>query len=218
MLGFQLRATTTGAARAAGRALRRWWPATRPPPGPPPLLGQAASRRRASRARRAVLARPRQLFQHLEDPQRLGPVRHLGGHNRLDQPRLFAGESELQSLDSAAVGSFFAAFVALLVVPMFVVGYTVLWLSFLAPLISYIVVRNKAAKPDEKVLTRKHIRRWMAAQAVKLGMKVKEEALDPRDAGPRSQVFPARRRQRAQTMREHAQGSSIARLGRGPPL
>ena len=76
------------------------------------------------------------------------------------------------------------------ILPWFSVGMLLL-IAYLAPLVSYIVYRNKQVPASsDKVLTRKHIRRWMAQRVSVVGIKV-GGAEDPDALGPDVQ-FKAR--------------------------
>jgi type II secretory ATPase GspE/PulE/Tfp pilus assembly ATPase PilB-like protein len=81
--------------------------------------------------------------------------------------------------------SFFVALLLLWIIPWFAVGLVLLLLAYGAPLASYIVLRNQQMQsPYDKVLSRKHLRRWTAQQAGRVGIKIEGAEIDPRDLGP----------------------------------
>jgi type II secretory ATPase GspE/PulE/Tfp pilus assembly ATPase PilB-like protein len=81
--------------------------------------------------------------------------------------------------------SFFVALLLLWIVPYFSVGIVLLLIGYAAPLISYVVYRNKQVPaPSDKVLTRKHIRRWIARRVNVVGIKMGGTDSDPSDLGP----------------------------------
>ena len=86
--------------------------------------------------------------------------------------------------NSVAVGTFAAFFVLLWLIPWFWLGYFFLLASYIAPLTTYIVLRNKKVQYHERVLTPAHLRRWFSAQAARLGIKVASEALTADQLGP----------------------------------
>lgn len=93
--------------------------------------------------------------------------------------------------NAVAFFSFLIALLILWIVSWFSVGFVLLLIAYLAPLVSYIVYRNKQVPASsDKVLTRKHIRRWMAQRVSVVGIKV-GGAEDPDALGPDVQ-FKAR--------------------------
>jgi len=81
-------------------------------------------------------------------------------------------------------GVFMGAFVLAWIIPFFWVNLGLLLVAYIAPLTTYIVIRNKSVAPNERVLTRDHLRYWFAQRARLFGVKVQAEALDPHEAGP----------------------------------
>lgn len=81
------------------------------------------------------------------------------------------------------VGTFFVSFVLIWLVPVFWAVFPLEFLAWAVPLTVYIVVRNKAVSSDQRVMTREHIRWWVADKLSRVGFKVKVEARDPREKG-----------------------------------
>ncbi len=81
-------------------------------------------------------------------------------------------------------GTFFGTFVLTWLIPFFWVDLVLLLVAYIAPLTTYVVLRNKVAAPSERVLTRDHLRYWFAQKAKLFGMKVQAEAQDPHESGP----------------------------------
>ncbi len=78
---------------------------------------------------------------------------------------------------------FLAAFLLTLVIPLFIVGYIILWLAYLAPLMTYILMRNSRVTDEQKVLTPSHLKRWVAGLAT--GRKGRrKETKGAGEAGP----------------------------------
>jgi len=70
-------------------------------------------------------------------------------------------------------------------VPNFFVGIILLAIAYLAPLITYIVYRNKQVRASsDKVLTGKHLQRWFARKMKKVGINMAGGDDDPREKGP----------------------------------
>jgi type II secretory ATPase GspE/PulE/Tfp pilus assembly ATPase PilB-like protein len=49
-----------------------------------------------------------------------------------------------------------------LLIPVFVAGYGLLWLSYLGPFVTYVVLRNGKVTDDKKVFTPAHLKTWFA--------------------------------------------------------
>jgi type II secretory ATPase GspE/PulE/Tfp pilus assembly ATPase PilB-like protein len=83
---------------------------------------------------------------------------------------------------------FFSFFLALLLfwtIPVFFVGLFLLLAGYLAPLIAYVVYRNKQVRsPSDKVLTPRHLNRWFARKMNSIGIKMAGAEDDPREHGP----------------------------------
>jgi type II secretory ATPase GspE/PulE/Tfp pilus assembly ATPase PilB-like protein len=81
-------------------------------------------------------------------------------------------------------GTFMAAFVLVWLIPYFWVGFPLLLIAYIAPLATYIILRNKTVDNNRRVLTPEHIRYWLATRLSKIGVKIAAERLDPNEAGP----------------------------------
>ena len=81
-------------------------------------------------------------------------------------------------------GAFMAAFVLLWLIPYFWVGFILLFIAYVAPLASYIVMRNKKVDNNKRVLTPEHLRYWFATRLNKLGVKVAAERQGRHEGGP----------------------------------
>jgi type II secretory ATPase GspE/PulE/Tfp pilus assembly ATPase PilB-like protein len=66
---------------------------------------------------------------------------------------------------------------------MFAAGYTVMVLSYLAPLIVYVVKRNSVVEMHQRVMTPGHIRYLLAGQLNKMGVDVGEEGKAAHERG-----------------------------------
>lgn len=80
-------------------------------------------------------------------------------------------------------GTFMAAFVLLWLIPNFWIGLFLLIVAYVAPLASYIVIRNKSVTNEKRVLTGEHLRYWFATNLNKVGFKFSVERKDPRESG-----------------------------------
>jgi type II secretory ATPase GspE/PulE/Tfp pilus assembly ATPase PilB-like protein len=72
-------------------------------------------------------------------------------------------------------GTFTGAFVLVWLLPSFWIGFPLLLVAYIAPLLTYIVQRNAKVGNDERVLTPEHIRHWLSVNLNKVGMKVQLE-------------------------------------------
>jgi type II secretory ATPase GspE/PulE/Tfp pilus assembly ATPase PilB-like protein len=83
---------------------------------------------------------------------------------------------------------FFTFFVGLLlffIISVWPVGFGLLLVTYVAPLVSYIVYRNKQVRSSyDKVFTGRHIKRVMARKLNAIGIKVAGADIDPRELGP----------------------------------
>ncbi len=86
-------------------------------------------------------------------------------------------------------GPFMAAFVLFWLIPYFWVGYLLLFLAYLAPLATFIVIRNSKVTNDLQVLTPEHLRYLSAYYLNKLGLDIPYEKPDPHETGPPIKVF-----------------------------
>ncbi len=80
-------------------------------------------------------------------------------------------------------GSFFLAYVALWLVPIFWVGLPLIVISWLGSLMAYVIYRNGKVDRHERVLTPAHIRYWLAERVSTFGVRMEREAKDPHEAG-----------------------------------
>jgi len=78
-------------------------------------------------------------------------------------------------------GTFMVAMVAFWFIPIFFVGFPLLIIAHLLPLLSYVKMRNSQVSDDEKVLTKKHLKVWFGKLTKK---DVQVEDVDPHEAGP----------------------------------
>jgi type II secretory ATPase GspE/PulE/Tfp pilus assembly ATPase PilB-like protein len=81
-------------------------------------------------------------------------------------------------------GPFLGAFFLTLLIPWFFVGLPILILAWAIPLGVYVVNRNKAVDPHERVMTKDHLRHWFARKAKLFGIKIQTEERDPHEIGP----------------------------------
>ncbi|HZZ72752.1 MAG TPA: ATPase, T2SS/T4P/T4SS family [Pirellulales bacterium] len=88
------------------------------------------------------------------------------------------------------VFTFFAATLLLFLLPSFVAAYGLLLVSWIAPLATYIVLRNRRVEEHERVLTRDHLRHLLADRSKLFGVKVAEKKKLPQDAGPAVSMLP----------------------------
>jgi general secretion pathway protein E len=86
-------------------------------------------------------------------------------------------------------GTFLAAFVLSWLIPYFWVGLVLLLVAYVAPLTTYIIIRNGKVLNDQRVLTPEHIRYLSAFYLNKLGMDISYEKPDPHETGPPVKVF-----------------------------
>jgi type II secretory ATPase GspE/PulE/Tfp pilus assembly ATPase PilB-like protein len=86
-------------------------------------------------------------------------------------------------------GTFFGAFILSWIIPYFWLGFILLFIAYVAPLTTFIIIRNSKVTNDERVLTPEHIRYLAAFYLNKLGMDIAYEKPDPHEAGPPVKVF-----------------------------
>ena len=82
-------------------------------------------------------------------------------------------------------GSFMLGFVLLWMIPFFWLGFPLLLVAYIAPLVAYVVKRNQQLDNDRQVFTREHLRHWFAQQLGKAGIKMAAEKRDPRESSAR---------------------------------
>jgi type II secretory ATPase GspE/PulE/Tfp pilus assembly ATPase PilB-like protein len=81
--------------------------------------------------------------------------------------------------------TFFVAVLLFFIVPWFALGMVLMAVAYVAPLASYVVYRNRQVpSPSDKVMTRKHMRRWMARRVSLVGIKMAGADLDASELGP----------------------------------
>jgi general secretion pathway protein E len=86
-------------------------------------------------------------------------------------------------------GAFMAAFLLFWLIPLFWLGFVLLFFAYLIPLAAYIIIRNSKVTNDKQVLTPEHIRYVSAFYLNKLGMDIPYEKPDPHESGPPIKVF-----------------------------
>jgi len=84
--------------------------------------------------------------------------------------------------------TFFVTFLIALVVPWFFVGFPLLVIAYAAPLITYIVHRNRRVEPHQLVLNRPHLRRWFSERLSAIGVKIEAEKKSAHELGPDVQL------------------------------
>ncbi len=87
--------------------------------------------------------------------------------------------------NSIAFFSFFLGLLLFFAIKVFFVGITLLLISYVAPLVSYVVYRNKQVRASsDKVFTGRHLRRWFALKVRLIGIKIEGADFDERELGP----------------------------------
>ncbi len=81
-------------------------------------------------------------------------------------------------------GVFFGAFLLHWLIPNFWVGLVLVFLAYIAPLTTYIIIRNKGVTNDKRVMTPEHIRHWLAETLAPLGVKIATERKAAHEKGP----------------------------------
>ncbi|WP_254512183.1 ATPase, T2SS/T4P/T4SS family [Anatilimnocola floriformis] len=81
-----------------------------------------------------------------------------------------------------AVFTFLGVFIVSMLIPIFLVGYFLILTAYLAPLITYIVLRNQKVTNERKVLTPDHLKRTL--QNIGRGNKGPVEEKQPWELGP----------------------------------
>ena len=79
---------------------------------------------------------------------------------------------------------FIAAFLLIWIIPLYEVALPLMLVAYLAPLGTFIIVRNKAVQPHQRVMTPDHLRHVYASIASKLGVKVSTEKQAAWQKGP----------------------------------
>ncbi len=86
------------------------------------------------------------------------------------------------------VFTFLVAFLLAISIPLFVVGYALLLVAYVAPLATYIVMRNGRVTDEQKVLTPAHIKLWLAGLASGRKRKKPTDTLWLHEQGPPVQL------------------------------
>ncbi|MFH1924298.1 MAG: ATPase, T2SS/T4P/T4SS family [Planctomycetota bacterium] len=83
-------------------------------------------------------------------------------------------------------GTFMAAFLLALLIPLFAVSFPLLLISMGAPFLTYVVLRNKKVPSHERVFTPGHIRHWLTQRLTGKGKggRAEAQAQDPHETGP----------------------------------
>jgi len=82
-----------------------------------------------------------------------------------------------------AVLSVFVGFILAITIPIFAVGYTLLVIAWVAPLATFILMRNTRVTDEQKVLTLAHLKRWLTRLATGRKKK-KQDTLLTHETGP----------------------------------
>jgi len=84
------------------------------------------------------------------------------------------------------VGTFMLAFVLVFFIPIFLVGFPLLVIALVAPLSTYVIIRNKRVEKHERVFTPDHIRHAITQKfsAKKAEARAEAAAADPHETGP----------------------------------
>ncbi len=86
--------------------------------------------------------------------------------------------------NAIAFFSFFATLLLFFLIPNFFLGTILLLIAYIAPLTTYIVLRNKQVRSSyDKVFTSQHFKRVLARNLNKIGFNLAED-VDPRELGP----------------------------------
>ncbi|MCU0962546.1 MAG: Flp pilus assembly complex ATPase component TadA [Pirellulaceae bacterium] len=86
------------------------------------------------------------------------------------------------------VFSFLVAFLLAISLPLFALGGTLLVVAYVAPLGTYIVMRNSRVTDEQKVLTPRHLKLWLAQLATGKQRKKTTETLAAHEQGPPVQL------------------------------
>jgi type II secretory ATPase GspE/PulE/Tfp pilus assembly ATPase PilB-like protein len=70
---------------------------------------------------------------------------------------------------------FIAAFILIWILPWFEVAFPLMLVAYLAPIGTFLIIRNRAVEAHQRVLTPSHIRHMVAGAAGKMGVKVATE-------------------------------------------
>jgi type II secretory ATPase GspE/PulE/Tfp pilus assembly ATPase PilB-like protein len=92
--------------------------------------------------------------------------------------------------NSIVVFPFFFSMILLWIVPSFWIGFPVLVASHLVPLLIYVAKRNPMVMDDEKVLSIRHFKSFLAGAAKPVGVKIQVDKIDPRDENAELTIIP----------------------------
>jgi general secretion pathway protein E len=92
--------------------------------------------------------------------------------------------------NSVLVFPFIVAMIVLWIVPSFWIGFPVLLMAYVGPLLAYVAKRNPLVMDDEKVLTGRHIKSLFASVLSPVGVKIEVDKPDARDEGPAIEIIP----------------------------
>jgi type II secretory ATPase GspE/PulE/Tfp pilus assembly ATPase PilB-like protein len=97
---------------------------------------------------------------------------------------------DYQRWNPVVFGTFFGAFVLLWLLPIsFWILFPLLFITWVAPLTTYIIHRNGTVDNNLRVMTPEHLRYWFATKLNAMGMKLDVEKRDPHELGPPVKVF-----------------------------
>ena len=81
-------------------------------------------------------------------------------------------------------GTFLGFYVLSWLLPWFWLGFPLLLIAYIAPLATYVTYRNQQVSESERVMTRAHLRYWVATKIInKLGGKMEVEKKEPWEKG-----------------------------------
>lgn len=81
-------------------------------------------------------------------------------------------------------GTFLGFYVLAWLLPWFWLGFPLLFVAYVAPLITYVVYRNQQVSLSERVLTRAHLRYWIAMRLNMLGANIEVERKEAWEKSP----------------------------------
>lgn len=90
--------------------------------------------------------------------------------------------------NSVVVFVFLGAVFLFWLVPVFAAAYAILVVAYLAPLITYVVIRNGNVELHQRVLTPAHFRYLLAGVLAKVGIKIDTGYVDPHEKGHRVKI------------------------------
>ncbi|MDO4559117.1 MAG: ATPase, T2SS/T4P/T4SS family, partial [Planctomycetia bacterium] len=123
----------------------------------------------------------------------------------IDAQELEDAVLEYRKWNPILVFTFVAAWMAHYLIPIFWVGFPLVVLGWLVPILVYCLgYRNPLVEDHQKVLTSDHLRFWFATH-LKIGTK---ERVDPRDLGP-VKIVPASKDSQENTTRNFAARESV---------